>query len=50
MSENNRFSSPGIRTKPLDIRDRATAAADAAKLGAEKARFAQRRAEGSSAG
>ena len=44
MSE-NRKTGPGIRTKPHSIRDRAMTANDAAKHGAEKARFAQRRAK-----
>ena len=43
MSE-DRKTGPGIRTKPHSIRDRAMTANDAAKRGAEKARFAQRRA------
>ena len=42
MSE-DRKAGPGIRTKPHAIRDRAMAIDDAAKRGAEKARFAQRR-------
>lgn len=44
MSE-DRKAGPGIRTKPHAIRDRAMAIDDAAKRGAEKARFAQRRAK-----
>ena len=43
MSEGKK-SGPGIRTKPHSIRDKAMATNDAAKRGAEKARFAQRRA------
>ena len=42
MSE-DRKTGPGIRTKPHSIRDRAMTTNDAAKRGAEKARFAQRR-------
>ena len=41
----SRHNEPGVRTKPLDIRNRAMSAADAANLGAEKARFLQHRAE-----
>ena len=44
MSE-DRKAGPGIRTKPHAIRDSAMAIDDAAKRGAEKARFAQRRAK-----
>lgn len=44
MSE-DRKTGPGIRTKPHSIRDRAMTANDAAKRGAEKARYAQRRAK-----
>lgn len=44
MSE-DRKTGPGIRTKPHAIRDRAMAIDDVAKRGAEKARFAQRRAK-----
>lgn len=43
MSE-DRKTGPGIRTKPHSIRDRAMTANGAAKRGAEKARYAQRRA------
>lgn len=43
MSE-DRKTGPGIRTKPHSVRDRAMAVNDAAIRGAEKARFAQRRA------
>ena len=44
MSE-DRKSGPGIRTKPQSIRDKTTAVNEVAKRGAEKARFAQRRAD-----
>ena len=44
MSE-DRKTGPGIRTKPHSIRDRAMTTNDAAKRGAEKARYAQRRAK-----
>ena len=44
MSE-DRKTGPGIRTKPHSIRDRTMTANDTAKRGAEKARYAQRRAK-----